>query len=340
MSLRTFVVAAVAAVALLVPSGPSTAVAPDLVAGAKREGAVVFYTSLDGPTLAAVAARWKAAFPDVAFQPLRMSTSEIPPRLLTEQRGARFGVDVVSGDTSQLRGLAKLDAIVPYRPAEARGVAGMLEEHGWWSVIYNVTTVIAWNTQKLREHGLRPPASLTDLAKPEWKGHIGFDSQALNMFIALAQVDPHAADVLRSIAANAPLMTSGHTQTVTQLAAGEFDVTPTAYGYMSQRAKDEGRPVDYINTRPMIVYPDGAALVKNQPHPNAARLLLDWLVSRDGQQTLLTASGRSSLRRDVVADRRVFDPGRPFVVLRDIEPERYGVLSKEFNAILGVQNGA
>ncbi len=322
------------------PSGvPASAIPPDLIAGAKREGSVVFYTSLDGPTLAAVAARWKVVFPEVAFQPLRLSTTEIPPRLLTEQRGARFGVDVVSGDVSQLRGLAKLDAIVPYRPAEARGTAGMTEEHGWWSVIYNVTTVIAWNTQKLREHGLRPPASLTDLAKPEWKGHIGFDSQALNMFVALSQVDGHAADVLRGIAANTPLITSGHTQTVTQLAAGEFDVTPTAYGYMSQRAKDEGRPVDYINTRPMIVYPDAASLVKNQPHPNAARLFIEWLVSRDGQQTLLTASGRNSLRRDVVGDRRVFDPGRPFVVLRDIEPERYSALSKEFNAILGVQNG-
>lgn len=337
--LRRWGIALIAA-ALLVPCAPAGAIAPDLVAAAKREGAVVFYTSLDGPTLAAVAARFKQLFPEIAFQPLRLSTAEIPPRLITEQRGGRFGVDVVSGDTSQLRGLARLEATVPYRPVETRGVAGATEEHGWWSVIYNVTTVLAWNTAKLREHGLRPPASLADLAKPEWKNRIGFNSQALNFFVALEQVDPHAADILRGIAANSPLMTSSHTGTVTQLAAGEFDVTPTAYGYMVEREKDAGRPVDYINTRPMIVYPDSASLVKNAPHPNAARLLLEWLLSRDGQQTLLDASGRSSLRRDVVSDRRVFDPRAPFVVLRDVSPDRYNALSKEFNAILGIQTGS
>jgi iron(III) transport system substrate-binding protein len=337
--LRLAAVAAIVA-GLLAPGATAAAIPPDLVAAAKREGAVVFYTSLDGPTLAAVGARWKALYPEIAFQPLRLATAEIPPRLLTEQRGGRFGCDVVSGDTSQLRTLAKLDAIVPYRPGEARGIAGETEEHGWWSVIYNVTTVIAWNTDKLREHGLRPPGSLADLAKPEWKGRIGFDSQALNMFVSLQQVDARDAEsLLRGIAANAPLITSGHTQTATQLAAGEFDVTPTAYGYMVQRLKDQGRPVDYVNTRPMVVMPDAASLVKNQPHPNAARLLLEWLVSRDGQQTLLTGSGRSSMRPDVTADRRVFDPRAPFVVLRDVDPDRYAALSKQFNAILGVQNG-
>lgn len=321
--------------------GPlGAAVSPDVVAAAKREGAVVWYTTLDAPTLAAVSTRFKQAYPEIAFEPLRLSTAEIPPRLVTEQRGGRFGVDLVSADQSQLRLLIRAGALAPYRANEMRAVAGALEPHGWWSVIYNVTTVIAWNPQKLREHGLRPPASVADLAKPEWKGRIGLNADALNWYVALSQTGPHAADIVRGIAANAPLLTTTHTGTVTQLEAGEFDVTPTAYGYLAQREKDAGRPVDYLNPLPQVVYPDSLALVKNAPHPNAARVLVEWLLSKDAQQTIADASGRSSLRPDVTGDRRVFDPRGRYVVLRDVDPDRYTAMSKEFNAILGVQGGS
>jgi iron(III) transport system substrate-binding protein len=333
---RARVLAALGAAAAALPAAPSTAaLAPDVLAAAKREGTVVWYTSLEGPSLAAVSARFKTLYPEIAFTPLRLSQVEIPPRVLTEQRGAHYGVDLVAADPTLLTGLVQAGALEPYRPAELRGINGGIEPRGYWSSLYNVTVVIAWNPLRLKERGLQPPATLDDLGRPEWKGRIGLNAAAPNFYLALVQTNRRAEEIVRRIAANAPLLTSTHTGTVAQLEAGEFDVTPTAYGYLAQREKDGGRPVDYVNTRPLVLYPESLALVKNAPHPNAARVLYEWLVSRDGQQTIVDASARNSLRPDVRNDVRVFDSRRPYEILRPVAADRYAALTKEFKTLLG-----
>jgi iron(III) transport system substrate-binding protein len=136
--------------------------------------------------------------------------------------------------------------------------------------------------------------------------------------------------------ANHPFITSGHTLTVAQLAAGEFDATPTAYGYMVELQRRQGHSVDFITPKPAIVGLVPVGLVQGAPHPNAARVLLDWLLSREGQQYCVDVSGRTSARTDVRNDTRVFDARRPFYVIPTPDRTEYKTLTTQFKQLLGM----
>jgi ABC-type Fe3+ transport system substrate-binding protein len=321
---------------------PSLANVPATVLdAAKKEGQVVWYTTLDGPTLPIVSAAWKKRYPEITLDMVRLSTNEIPPKVTTEQRGGRYGVDLVSGDAVQMAGLVTAGAIEPYKPSDTRElIPGTIEPHGYWITLYYSTSVLAWNTAKLKEHGLTPPKTFADLTKPEWKGHIGLNSNAVNLYADLLQAFPKNADqIIKGIMANQPLLTTSHSGTATQLAAGEFDVTPTAYGYFVLRSKLAGQPVDYTTVLPNMLLPDTMALAKNQPHPNAARVLIDWLISREGQQLISDVSKRTAVRLDIAGDPRIFDAKKPYEVLKPVDVSTYGRWVNQYHALLGQSVG-
>jgi len=309
-----------------------------LAAGAAPEGSVVWYTTTEAPTVAALETRFAQLHPEVAVQTLRLSTAEITPRLITEQHGGLYNADIVSGDEVQLSLLRTAGALQPYHPSDAdRFIAGSVEPNGYWTSLYQDSTVIAWNVARLHDDGLRAPATTADLARPEYRGHIGLNANALSWYLGLLQADPKNRDVVRAIGANGPFLTTSHTGTMTQLVAGEFDVTPTVYGYLALHEKLTGQPVDFVNPAPALLTLVPVALVKNAPHPIAARLFLAFLLSREGQRIIVDASGRSSSRTDVPVDARVFDPKRPYVVVHaPADPAAFAAANRDLRTLLGM----
>jgi len=80
------------------------------------------------------------------------------------------------------------------------------------------------------------------------------------------------------------------------------------------------------------------AFIKNAPHPNAARVLLDWLLSKDGQNALVELSGRPSARIDVENNPNVFNTRMQLHVIKTPDPSEYNALVSQYNKILGVNN--
>jgi iron(III) transport system substrate-binding protein len=244
---------------------------------------------------------------------------------------------VTSGDIVPISQLAATGALQPYRPPEPdKFVKGAIDPNGYWTALYNDTTVIAWNPKKLAADHLAPPASLADLAKPEWRGKIGLDATAYNWYQGLTEMNPDAQTLVKAIVANRPLITDGHTRTVMQLEAGEFDVTPTAYGYLADKDHRAGLPVDFMNPKPLLVGLTPVALVKNAPHPNAARVLLDWLLSRDGQNAIVELSGRPSARTDVNNNPNVFNRKMSIHVIKTPNAAEYNALVTQYKSLLGI----
>lgn len=317
----------------------SAAVPPSIMEAAKHEGTVVWYTSVDTKTLAGVTARFEQAHPGITLQTLQITSNLIPARIITEQRGGKFNADVANGDVVPMSQLVVAGALQPYHPAEAdKFVKGSIDPGGLWTTLYFDTTVIAWNAKKVQADGIKPPTSLADLTKPEWRGKIGLDSTAYNWYQGLLEIDPNAADLLKKIMANKPLLTQGHTNTVTQLEAGEFDVTPTAYGYLADKEHRGGRDVDFVNPKPLIVGLTPVGFVKNAPHPNAARVLLDWLLSREGQNALIELSGRPSARSDVQNNPNVLNGRMQIHVIKTPDSAAYNALVSQYKQLLGVTN--
>jgi len=328
-----------AALVLGVPMSAGAAVSADVTAAAKREGVVVWYTSVDTKTLPGIVQRFDSTHPGIKLQTLQITSNLIPARILVEQRGHQYSADVCNGDIVPMSQLAEAGALQPFHPAEAgKFVKGAVDPKGFWTSLYSDTTVIAWNPKKLQADGLRPPTSLADLTKPEWAGKIGIDSTAYNWYQGMVETDPNAQELIKKLVANKPFLTQGHTNTVTQLEAGEFDVTPTAYGYMADLEHRGGRPVDYLIPKPLFVGLGPVGLVANAPHPNAARVFIDWLLSPDGQQTIVDVSGRPSARVDVKNNPNVFNPRWPIHVLTTPDQAKYKDLVTQYKALLGVND--
>jgi iron(III) transport system substrate-binding protein len=335
---RTFVRTACATAALaLTLGGTARALGPDVDGAAKREGTVVWYASVDTRALGLVVSRFEKLHPDIRVQAVQMTSSLIPARVMTEQQSGRSIADLVSGDDFSLSQLAAAGVLQPCRPKEPeRFVKGAVDPNGFWTTLYDDTTVIAWNPRKLKADGLKPPTSLADFAKPEWAGKLGIDSSAYNWYSGTMATQPNAAELLKKIAANRPFITAGHTQSIAQLAAGEFDATPTAYAYMAETQRKAGAAIDFVRSKPMIIGLVPIAMVRDAPHPNAARVLFDWLVSKDGQQYFVDASGRTSARTDVRNDPRVFDAKQPFFVVPAPDRERYNAMVRAYKTLLGM----
>lgn len=316
----------------------AAAVSPAVEAAAKKEGAVVWYTTMDDRTLAAVAKRFEQGHPGISVQALRMGSSQLPARVVTEQRGGKYNADVISGDGFQLQQLVDAGALAPNPNPDAKAfINGAVDPGGLWTSLYIDTTVIAWNPQRVSADHLKVPGSLDDLARPEWKGKVGVDSGAFNWYVGELQALPGNAAVVKGIAQNGPVMTSGHSQTATQLEAGEFDATPTTYGYIAARDRRQGKAIAYMNPRPLLVTLNPIGLAKNAPHPNAAKVLIDWLLSRDGQTFISrTAGGEQSARLDVPPDPKIFSPKLPYVVVKPPDQAHYTELVGRFRALFGI----
>src|SRR5215469_5145399 len=82
------------------------------------------------------------------------------------------------------------------------------------------------------------------------------------------------------------------------LAAGEFPVMAGVYEYSVDSLKSKGAPVDWIGLEPVITYTVAVSLPSNPPHPFAAKLFAEWLLTKEGQE-VINQYGRVPIRDDV-----------------------------------------
>ena len=324
-----------AALALRLGGGPALAASFD--DAAKKEGTVVWYATMNTKDMTSTADEFMRTHPGIKVEPLRLGSSQLPARVSTEQRGGKYNADVISGDQFQVSQLIAVGAFDKYTaPDAAKFIKGTIDPNGYWTNLYQNTTVLAWNPDKLRADHLKPPASFADFAKPEWKGKFGFDTGALNWYMGLLQTDKNS-DLLKKIADNAPVKTSGHTATVASLESGEFDATPTAYGYMAAQEKRAHKPIDFVNPNPLFVSLNPVGLAKNAPHPNAAKVFIGWLLSKDGQQFIAErGGGEISSRTDVKNNPAIWDPKRPYVIISTPSSAQYNEMERTFRSTLGL----
>lgn len=313
-----------------------TASRPLEPAGAQTEGGLVWYSSLDAQTFNQLVGLFNATHPRIALSAVQLSDEHLLARVKTEHTAGARIADVITSDQIGFNQLVEAGLIAPLRLAEKAGfLPGTFDAQNRYVAWFSFTDVLAWNPERLKSDGLRAPDSLVDFTKPEWRGKFAIDANAFTWFAGLVATEPNAHRLLEQLAANKPVITPGHSATISQLVAGEFDATPTAYGYMTQRAVLEGRPIAFLNPRPVTLSLNLAGVLKDAPHPAAARVLVEWLLSKPAQE-FVAHTERTPMRTDVRNDPRVFSPTMPYHVLPIPTLDQYNRLVTEFRGILGI----
>lgn len=310
-----------------------------LLAAAAKEGVVVWYTTFSSKDVAPMITAFNKVYPKIKVQALRLSADQLPTRIITEQRGGKYNADVVSGESVYVSQLINVGALAPFQPPdEAPLPKGLTLPSGYPGVVYANTTVIAYNPAALKAHHMQPPATLQDLTKPQWKGKFSIDPGAVNLYQALAGSMGHsqALALMKALGSNSPVFVESHTLALTQVQAGEPMATATAYGYLA--AKDKKKTPDqlaFVNATPLPTSLSLIDMAKNAPHPDAAKLFVAWMESKQGQQAIADVTNHVSLRPDVSNDPTVWNPAKwPPAWAGALPTEQYNTYVTEYKQAL------
>jgi iron(III) transport system substrate-binding protein len=213
--------------------------------------------------------------------------------------------------------------------------AGLKDEEGYWAAIYVRQFVLAYNTRLIREKDA--PKDWTELLSPKWKGKIGMDQEETEWYAALSEYwgRDKARKFLRALAAQNPALHQGHTLIAKLTVAGEFPLS-IAHGSRVEQLKGEGAPLDWIDTvDPVVTSPSVISLSARAPHPNAARLFVEYVLSYEGQK-LVRDNFRVTARSDLSPLVKKLDMKRlrTFFVNPKIAG-RYGEFQKDYQEIFG-----
>jgi iron(III) transport system substrate-binding protein len=344
--------AALLLVALLAAcAGPAVttttaAVAPaqqpeQLLAEARQEGSVLWYTTFADDDVNDTIAAFQKDYPGVKVDALRLSADKLPTRLVTEQRGGKFNADVITADSEPVYQLIQVGTLAPYRVPETPALPEQLQNlpDGYGNVVYVNTSAIAYNPQALQAEHLPVPRSLEDLTAPAWKGRFSIDPNAINWYEGVISALGHdkALALVKALGNNEPRLAESHTQSLTDVQAGEPVAAINAYGYKAASlAKETPERMAFSNTDPLPSAAVLAELAKNAPHPAAAKLFIDWIMSKDGQQEVVDVSNHVSLSESAQNDASVWDPRywKPAWSTPVISADTYDHLLEEYQEAL------
>ena len=311
----------------------SYAAEASLVEKARAEGEVVLYSAWGFDTLQLLQKAFAKKYPFIKLNVLRMRSERLLSRTVAEHKQKIFSADLFSGSQLAMLNHKREGHLQKYlSPEQAAFPKEFKDSDGFWTAYHIDTRVVAYNPRLVARDQL--PKSYDDLLLPKWKGKMGMDESEYIMFGSLLEIMgwERGLAYMRRLAQQDLNIRSGHSLLTQLLLGGEFPLYIDGFGGSIEQVKAQGAPIDWIGLEPVIVslYPVGMAL--NAPHPNTARLLIDFLLSKEGQEI-----GRSVAkipgRPDVEATYPRLTKGLKLFTVPASVAERYGEIVAQFREI-------
>jgi iron(III) transport system substrate-binding protein len=258
-----------------------------LLEGARKEGIVSVYHSMPAEHMTAVANAFTQKY-GIKVKVWRAGSEAVVQRIVTEARAGRHEVDLAENNSLDNEALHREKLLQPVTSPYTRDlIAQASPAHKEWVGTAIHIWVAAYNTDKVKKEEL--PKSYQDLLNPRWKGRLGIEGDNYAWFNTLttAMGEQAGLKLFNDIVATNGISTrKGHSLLTNLVASGEVPFALTTYSYMPEGLKKKGAPVDWIALTPTVALFQTVALMKTAPHPYAAMLFYDFLIS-DGQAVLV-----------------------------------------------------
>lgn len=306
-----------------------------LVEGAKKEGKLVWYTSMAIDTSKPLLDAFLKEYPFIKADLVRAGEEQLMNRIMSETRAGKWYFDAIS--TSSISVLAERNMVTPYLAPERDAFMDQFKDpQGYWTGVFVNNLVLAYNTKMVAPKDA--PKDYADLLDPKWKGQILMDSTDYDWFGTLiaAWGREKTVQYMQRLAKQQPSWRRGHGLTAQLLGAGETGLA-WAYSFRIERMKREGAPVEWIETfDPIVVTISGIALSAKATNPNAAKLLINFATSKRGQE-MVREMRRIPARGDVKPFAPKMDQSK--LKLKAVPKEVYAGLddhAREFRKIFGL----
>ena len=285
---------------VLAAAPPPTAITPDLIAAAKKEGKVVYYTSIDLSLAEKIAKAFEAKYPGIAVRVERTGAERLFQRVGQEYGSRIYAVDVAnSSDAAHFIAWKRDGILLPYVPEDVAKFYPV--EHkdpdGQFASFRVGLSVIGYNTNLVKAEDA--PKSFADLLDPKWSGkmvkaHPGYSGNVMSATFELTR--DIGWEYLEKLAKQKIMQVQSSTDPPKKLALGERAVMVDGNEYNALILKEDGKPIEVVyptEGTPMAVGPNG--VFKNAPNPNAARLFQSFCFTAECQQLVIDVGALRSV---------------------------------------------
>ena len=260
-----------------------------LIAAAQKEGSLALYTSFAEKDLPPLTGAFEKRY-GVKVRIWRANSEKVVQRTLAEAAARRHEVDAIHSSALEMEALHRekiLQAVALPRSTEL--IKGALRPHGEWIATYLSIWVQAYNTRLIAKAEL--PRTFQDLLDPKWKGRLGIEGNIPEWYatVALHMGEENGIRFFRELVArNGISVRTGHSLLNNMVAAGEVPLALTMYQFLAEAAKRKGAAIDWFVLEPTVARMSGVGIALHAPHPSAALLFYDFMLSVEAQKVLLS----------------------------------------------------
>jgi iron(III) transport system substrate-binding protein len=255
--------------------------------GAKKEGELTVYTSAPVDDYAALGAAFEKKY-GIKVKVWRAASEKVLQRGVTEARAGRFEADIFDTNGPEMEWLHREKVLQEVKSPYIADLIpqAVLPHREWVGTRLNIFA-LAYNTRLVKKEEL--PKKWEDLLDPRWKGRLGIEAEDEDWFAGVIGElgEARGLKLFRDIVAkNGLSVRKGHTLLTNLVVSGEVPLALTVYNYKAEQLKNKGAPIDWFVIPPAIARPNGIGMARRAPHPHAAVLFYDFMLS-DAQALLL-----------------------------------------------------
>jgi iron(III) transport system substrate-binding protein len=269
-----------------------------LLEKAKQEGTVSIYTSLATKESTPLAQAFEKKY-GIKVELWRATSDKVVQRAVTEGQARRHAVDVIETNGPEMEMIARERLLSEFfSPHLADLPPNAVAPSKLWVTDRLNFFVVAYNTNKYKRDDL--PKHYEGFLEPKWKGQIGIEATDVEWMATIIQKlgNERGMKLFERLSAMRPDVRKSHILLAEMVGAGEVPVALTVYNAEVESLKRRGAPIDWAPVEPVVGRPQGIGVMKNAPHPHAALLFADFVLSQEGQE-LFSAMGRVPASRKV-----------------------------------------
>ncbi len=321
--------------ALFYPPSNATAAAGDpALDAAKREGEAVYYASMNLSEAHALIGEFEKRYPFLKVRLQRTGSEKLLTRVLAEARAKKHFADVIQTVEFSMYVFHRAGILARHSPQANALYPKDFKEDGFWTTVYYNAYVSAYNTRLVPARAL--PKTYDDLLDPKWKGKLMLEGTKAEWFAGMLQIlgQERGLKFMRELAKQQPSTREGHELLAQLIAAGEGAIDINIPAASVERMKERGAPIDWTALGPVPATLVGAGIAAQAPHPNAARVFLDFLLSRDGQR-LMQTPGRMVARSDLANEQAAMLKELKIVPVQPSLAEKLDEYARQLRSIFG-----
>ncbi len=285
---------------------PAEAITPALIEAARKEGKVSYYTAMDLSVAEPMARAFEAKFPGIKVAVERTGAERLFNRIGQEVGSNIKRVDVVnSSDAAHFIVWKRQGWLEPFLTLDMAENLPASQRDADAAFVNQRThlSAIAYNSSLVKPEDA--PKGFNDLLDPKYvgklvKGHPGYSGTIMTATQQLAKA--LGWEYFEKLSKQKVLQVQSATEPPKRIEAGERAIAVDGSDYLFWMARERGAPIEVVHAvegTPQISNP--MAIFKAAPNPNAARLLVAWIMSAEGQQFIVSLSGQYPAHRLVKA---------------------------------------